>query len=75
MRDLFLLLIGGAIGAGLGWFWDDQRGDERRRMVQGRLNQARDQVRGQAESMGREVAPKVEQLRDLKDRAVAEAQR
>lgn len=71
MKELFLLLCGGAIGAGLAWLWDDQRGKERRDMVRDRLMVARDELQERAEMARHEMEPKI---REARDRFMAQAQ-
>jgi len=71
MRGLFFLLMGGAVGAGLAWLWDDQRGSERRDMMRDRFMQTTDdwkgradEFKGRAESVVKDMEPKVRELRD-----------
>jgi len=71
MKELFFLLCGGAIGAGLSWLMDDQRGRQRQEMLRGRLMEAREEVEGRIESARREVEPKI---REARERLTAQAQ-
>lgn len=71
MKELFFLLCGGALGAGLAWLMDDQRGKERQNLVRGRLMEARGDLEDRMEQARREVEPKI---REARERFLAQAQ-
>ena len=78
MPNLSLLFVGAAIGAGLAWLLDSQRGGERRAMVRERMAQARDQMRDQAGNVSREMGELRGQIRrkwgELTDDEIAMAE-
>ena len=73
MKEAFILLAGGAVGAVIAYLFDAKSGRERRNLMRDRVDQAKEQVQHQAEAGAQEIKALAGEAREAADAVATRA--